>query len=52
MSDVELFDKWQETIRELDRYKDIINFASVLIEELQKQESSLFGELMARGLVS
>lgn len=52
MSDVELFKKWQETIKELDNYKDIINFASVLIEELQNQESSLFGELMARGLVS
>lgn len=52
MSDVDLFNKWQETIRELDKYKDIINFASAFVEEIQKRETSLFTELMARGLVS
>ena len=52
MSDTDLFKKWQETINQLDYYKNIINYTSALIEDIQKEEGSLFGELMARGLVS
>jgi len=52
MSDTDLFKKWQETINQLDYYKDIINYSSALLENIQKQEKSLYTELMARGLVS
>lgn len=52
MSDVELFNKWQETIKRLDHYKSIRDFSSVMVEEIQKEEGILFGQLMALGLVS
>ncbi|MEW6609565.1 MAG: hypothetical protein AB1414_19325 [bacterium] len=52
MSDVELFDKWQEIMKRLDYYKNIRDYTSALIEEIQKEEVSLFSQLMALGLVS
>lgn len=52
MSDVDLFNKWQEITKRLDYYKNIRDYTSALIEDIQKEEGSLFSELMARGLVS